>query len=1070
MDESYLKEQHADTIYNVQGGLHLHNSPEVIAELNRQKQEQLRQISSVSFLSLLSKEFSDKQLIERSYIHDYIRNALNETGQLLLHGEPGIGKTTTLYQFIASFDNVVYISVKDKSPISVISYLINKIRINNHKDLVEITDVNQGIELLRFELQFTNLILVIDDCEQNPDLINSLISIDKFESKFLFASRVKSFFESNSIRYYPIEQFSENEIVLFLEKNNIEKGTIELNNLAAASKGTPLYLFYFSKHQISPLPQSIADYQTRIWAGLTSEQQDILIFISLPHYPIKIDQLAEILDLSSVIDLSSKIDSLFGLINNKQGDLELFHPTFQEFIVEILISKGVHKHYTERLGDYYLAKNEIIQATFLLLDSHPSKVSEFLLDVFHTLVNWGEYEFAIKVLNSRLPFETTNPGKGYIHYHLCNLYHLLGDQKASTESIDKALGYFKGFEEMEIYPSALMYKAMDLIREGNVTEAVLIADQVLGRLNDNQFKPIILVNLSKLYVDLHEFAKGAEASKEAYELFKQENMLEGMQTSLANLITCLSQLSGRLDEAESYGLHLYRLAQERSEFSLQVVLLNSLTSINRQKKNYTQAREYGSKAIKLCQEYGLKEKVVFNLINYGNVLRDEGDTSQALKIYNEALVYSEQYNLKRDQGRIYWILAGIYQEEGNLDLSIEYAERSIQINTSVNYYYGIANAWHEKADSQLLKPDKINAAFSYEMCADYYRKITLYSSTCQANLNKAIDIYFDLDDEVNAERIIDKWVADKLPNFDYSNIVAQVLKLKNKNSIFSKFNLLFEKYFRESGIHHNLLRQFFQFINLCKGLDSNQGRIEFMKALNLIIENLDRSQFASSILGLGIEQSGELLDKGNLFKLFEKVQKKLPLFSVRHVQEEIIIITSLHNKINLQIHLFDDEPVCWKLALALALIINESKPDIIIRPSVDFLESYCKIWIHQYSEAYQKILKDLIKENYHEFDQDSQSLHLGKNNYSVQEFIIVGNDYEEYCDLNKKPDNKITLYFLHKAIMGIKGHFYHEDVEKDSTQRRFILHSIASLLDYIDPTEKPPEHSPFIDIDLSKLS
>ena len=44
-----IETQNAETIYNVAGNMHLHNSPEVVALLNQSKQEKLREINSISF-------------------------------------------------------------------------------------------------------------------------------------------------------------------------------------------------------------------------------------------------------------------------------------------------------------------------------------------------------------------------------------------------------------------------------------------------------------------------------------------------------------------------------------------------------------------------------------------------------------------------------------------------------------------------------------------------------------------------------------------------------------------------------------------------------------------------------------------------------------------------------------------------------------------------------------------------------------------------------------------------------------------------------------------------------------
>ena len=93
-----IESQNAETIYNVAGSMHLHNSPEVVAILNKDKQDKLKELNSISFFEILSKEYSERNLIERKIEITKIKERLDKTHQLILHGEPGLGKTTTLFQ------------------------------------------------------------------------------------------------------------------------------------------------------------------------------------------------------------------------------------------------------------------------------------------------------------------------------------------------------------------------------------------------------------------------------------------------------------------------------------------------------------------------------------------------------------------------------------------------------------------------------------------------------------------------------------------------------------------------------------------------------------------------------------------------------------------------------------------------------------------------------------------------------------------------------------------------------------------------------------------------------------
>lgn len=1065
-----IKSQNAETIYNVAGSMHLHNSPEVVAILNKDKQDKLKELNSISFFEILSKEYSERNLIERETEIIKIKERLEKTHQLILHGEPGLGKTTTLFQLSKKLENLVYISVKGKSPISVVTYLINKIRLSNGDELLEIKDIDEAFEWLQSSLQKSKQCFIIDDCENDKDTVSKIISLQKFETTFLFATRNKPLFESTGAAFYPCSPFSEDEISQFLKSHGLSPSKLEFNNILKASNGNPLYLFYFSQFQISPLPESLEEYQNSIWSGLNSTQQEILTLISIPYFSITTTEIAEVLRSESVLEFSKELDNLSALTKNYNGVLELFHPSFREFVIEKLTSKGLLNTFKEKLGDYYLAKEEIIQATYLLIDIAPNKIDKYLFDVFPSLVSWGELAFALKVLNTKLAVVDNDIDKGYLYYHLCHVHHLLGNREESTSCIDKSLEHLKIARHKKFYAAALMFKAMNLIEHGKINEATKIADKVFLNIKEDEkeFKAPLLVNLSKIYVDLSEFEKGANACKEAFEIFEEQGVTEGMINSLVNLVTCLSQIDEYKIEAEKYGLRLLEIIKQTSEFSIEVIVLNSLASIYREKKEYPKAKEFSSRAIKLCQQYEMKDKVVLNLINYGNILRDEGDIEGAKNIYDEALIKAKEYKLKREEGRIYWILSSIHRKAGNLDLSIEFADKSLVNSKEINFYYGVANALREKSKTLMLLGEPIKSAEALVESAEFFGKMEQFSESYQYNISKAIGIFNNAGEKAKASELINNLLENTAKKIDVGEVVNLILDNSSEETIASNFEKLFEKYFTNENNNLNILKQFLSFIAYCNGLEDREGKKIFWKVITLIIANLGKAKFSYSILGIAIEQSGSLLNQDDLNNISDLLQEKLPMFSVREIGDDKIFLTSITGKINLEIHAFTDETTCSKLAIALTLILHE-QPDLVIEGE-PFQEKNCVLWLHSYSAEMENAIGEYISSKGNPFQESLQSIHMGKKGYDIHEMIIVSPDYESNSNLNNYPDNKASLYFLVSTIMGIKSHFYHTTVQDDNTQRRYILNSVARLFDYTNTIlDNKPTKSKF-EINIDRIS
>ncbi|WP_439488181.1 tetratricopeptide repeat protein [Algoriphagus sp.] len=1064
-----IETQNAETIYNIAGNMQLHNSEEVVALLNKDKQEKLKELNSISFFDLLSKEYSDRNLIERDNETALIKNRLDEKHQLILHGEPGIGKTTILFQLSRKLENLVYISVKGKSPISVISYLINKIRISNGKDLLEIKTIDEAFDWLQSSLQKSKQCFIIDDCEQDQETITKIIALNKFETTFLFATRNNLLFESSGIDFHSCSPFSEEEVNQFLKAQGLLLNKLEFNDILYASNGNPLYLYYFSKYQISPLPSNLVEYQNSIWSGLSSSQQEIIALISIPYFNITSSELAEVLKCELNLHFTKEIDSLSSLVKNHKGVLELFHPSFKEFILEKLESKGLLNFYKEKLGVYYLEKEEIVQATYLLIDFAPSKIDKYLIDVFPSLISWGELSFALKVLNTKLKTSEKNLEKGYLYYHLCHVHHLLGNKNESTISIDKSLDHLKSAKNKKFYAAALMFKAMDLIEHGDVVEATRIADKVFLKIKDkdNDFKAPILVNLSKIYVDLFEFEKGAKACKEAFEIFEEKGYKEGMINSLVNLVSCLTQINEHKNEAEKYGLKLLGIIEQTSEFSIEVIVLNALASIYRSKEDFPKAKEYCNRAIELCQKYEMKDRVILNLINYGNILRDEGDIDGAKKIYNESLIKTKESNLKKEESRIYWILSSIQRDLNDLESSIEFADKSIKNGKEINFYYGVANALKEKSETYLLMKEPIKAAEALVESGEYFAKIDQFYESYQRNISKAIELYNKAGEKIKANEVLNKLIIVVAQKNNVDDAIGLIVNSSDVETIKTNFEKLFRNYFsNENG--SNIIKSFLSFVNYCKGLNEIEGKELFKIIIDLIIKNLGKKKFSYCILAIAIEQSGKLLDQDDINHIADHLQTKLPLFSSREINDQKIFITSIFGKINLEIHTFIDELICNKLALSLVLILHEG-PELIIDED-PFIEESCVVWLHSYSDQMQKAIGEyLSSEKTKLFTENVQSLHMSKNGYDIHEMIIVNPDYEIHSNLNTFPDNKASFYFFFLTIMGIKAHFYHTEVQEDNIQRRFILNSLARMFDYTNTSLDNDTKKSDFEINIDKI-
>lgn len=1061
----HIESQNANTIYNI-GGNFINESPEVVLMLKAEKQNKLNELHSISYFDSLKFEYSEKKIINREQEIQNIREELKGKSQLLIYGEPGLGKTTLLYQLSKDLEKVIYLSVKDKSPLSIISYLTNKIRQVEGNELMEFQDLGDALNWFQTVIQNTDYYFIIDDSEQNEDIVSDLISIDKYNSTFIFASRNLSIFEKIGIKSYACKPFSEAEIKEYMEISAIKLNLIEFNEIYIASKGNPLYLFYFSHFQIHPFPDDLNIYQKTIWGKLNTTQQEILIFVTIPYFNISLEEISELTRTKNPLDLLDQTEEISSLIKNSDGSLEIFHPSFKEFIIEHIKGKGLYKIYCERLGDYYLSKEDIIQATYLLIDSSPEKIKDYIFPVYRSFLGWGELKFGEKLLKIKLDYTSDSFEKGYAYYHLSEVNNLLGNKDEFTRCIDKSLLYLK-YSDTPIYSAALMYKAINLIQKGQLEEANNIVTDAFDKLGKDKTldRAFLLVNLSKICVDISEYEKGANACKEAFEIFQKEKYVEGIFNSLINLVSCLGQMDGYKEEAEKYAHILLEKVENSDNFAYEIVILNALASLKREKKDFEKAKEYSNRAIKLCQHYGMKDKAVMNLINYGNILRDENKIDDAINIYNDALIYTKEYKLHKDESRIYWILSGIYRNKGELDVSIKYADKSIKCSKNINNYYGIAYAYEERACSLILQDKDIDAADSYVESALYFNKIEQFSEAYQNNLSKAIRLYSKAGMKNRVNELLNQLIFNINNKIDSGKVIDIMLDCSDENTA-SNFENLFNSYFTKQN-DTNISNSFIDFISYCKGLPFDKGHTLYIKIIKSIIANLGVSRFSHSILGIGIEQSGNLLNYNDLIEITSLLREPLPFFHLREINDEFIFITSIQEKIKLELHCFNDEIICCKLIIALILILHES-PLLVIDKAL-FIEKSCKINIWLYKDEIKNVIDKYTGNKSHVFDDMTQTIKTEKNDYNCPEIMIVNVDYETKSNMLEYPMNKVTLYYLTTMIMGIKGHFYHTEVIKSKKQRTYIMNTIAFLLGYSNTSFDETFDSSRYKIEIEKL-
>ncbi|MBS7835128.1 tetratricopeptide repeat protein [Wohlfahrtiimonas chitiniclastica] len=1055
-----IQSQHAEKIYNVNGNLYLQDSSEVQEFLRIEKQKELAERNSLDYFRMLVSDFDAKKLITRESLVEDINRFLEESGQVILYGEPGIGKSTLAYQISNTTDKVIYISLKNKSSLSVLLYLINKVRGINNDSLLEITNLEEALEWMQvclLEIQ-SKIHFIIDDCDQSKELAEKLMCFEKGQNSFLFLVRNNKLFEHLPITSYACNSFTKDEIRQYLLSHDIFIGELDLNNLISSSQGNPLYLFYYSHFNRDSIPPDLQAFQNEIWNNLSEIQQEKLIFIAISYSYVNIKELIQISGRTP-IQVAKDLQEIHQLVKNNDGHLEIFHPSLEEFIHEKLEKNGILSVYQKQLGEYYLSEKKIIHATYLLRKNQPEKIEKYAFAVVPYLVESGDLLFALELLEIKKEYAESSFEEGYLYYCFFHIHHLLGNKNESTQFVDKALDLLN-HENHELYVSALTFKAINYVEIGCISEALKIVDRIFDDLDtySKEIKPLVLSNISKIYTDLSEFRKGAETAKKAYELFVELGEQQGIIMSCSNFVSCLSQIKGKLDLAEEYGLKLLEyLDKSPNVLLVRTVILSTLAHIYREKEDFDKARMFSEQAIAFCQKYGLSDKVVLNLINYGNIIRDSGDKEKAINIYEEALSKALEANLLKEVGRIYWILSAEKRLEGDYALSLEFSDKSYKKCQESEFRYGMAKALEHKAETLLLLGRSKDSAESFIMSATHYAEIDMFAHAYQKMISEAIKIYHTENDQVKVKDLINnQLIFCERINLDVSYCMEIIISYAEEVSIREYTVNLFTRYLSQEGIsEQNAVNAISQLVNYCNRVESKAGKEFFLEIVQLMINKVGGIKYSYSLLGIIIEQSRELLGQDELDIIYEELSQKLSFFSYRTIDEAVILTTVISEKINLQITVYEDELICQKLAIALILFINEISD--FITTKLIFSNISCPIQFFLYSPQLQEYYKEQIPILYIALSFEKvSSIHMEKKEIGTPNIILINNQYE----FEKNMEGKEFLYLIHQSIYGLRKHFCLENVEitDDENLKSLLLNYLADFFGFISPNVKDEKY------------
>jgi len=550
--------------------------------------------------------------LERPRVIEALLKMLEDENKLLLQGDPGLGKTFLLGK-IGKDPNSIYISLLDKSPLQVFSYLTNKLLIKQGLACEQFTNEREAQSTFEATLQASRCILLIDDVDRNASIASSLFSTHFCHNKVVFAARSDSVLRDHSIQSLAVKAFTQKEMELYIQKKNLKLTTGDRIKLFRASQGNPLYLYFFTRFQIDPLPEGLHAYQIALWRHLDSSLQELLGIISLSLFSLSIETIQKTANKlttkkKSSMEVANSLNQLSGLVSIRNGYYKIFHFYFQEFIVKQVKKIGLKRIYHRALGESYLEKKRIINATFHFLRANDNRADANLIEASQYAYFHGLWDLSLEFLERQLQLSITSSdvwAQGYCHYHLCRIQREKANFRKAKYHVQEAIKSFKSCGDKTWTRISQIWLYLDWVSEGKGKKAInALLDLLNIYKNADQFAEAqVLVNLSYAYILQSQAKNGAKAAKKAYEIFAEHNDYVGLATSLINLTACLGQLE-EYKLVEKYAKKIIKISRNFKHLRFEAAGLNQLALAQRKTGNPTRARDSLQKAIDICQHLG----------------------------------------------------------------------------------------------------------------------------------------------------------------------------------------------------------------------------------------------------------------------------------------------------------------------------------------------------------------------------------------------------------------------------------------------------------------------------------
>lgn len=985
-------------------------------------------VSLPSYLQSLQVEMEEHGIVRRESLIQKVQKELAVKRILLVTGDPGIGKTYLLGDLGQEL-NAIYISLRNKSAQQVFYYLANLLAIRRGQLPQNLPSENEARAAFQEELENNSAMLLIDDVDQNPTVVDTLLGLEFFSCKVILAARSSQLGSYPEIAKFNVPSFSHDEVECFLKLQNIKLPPGRLQKLFVASHGNPLYLYYFTKYQISPLPKGLQKYQDALWQQLLPLQQELMCLIAHSFTILDVSNLHELLNTnqvvtSAIMETKHLIDSVVPLFRQVEGRYELFHPYFKEYICTIVAQDSLSHHYHKIIGEYAVNKNWTVAAAFHFLRAKDDRVKSYLVDAATATLLRGDWILAEEFIQQEIEFTGESNDKhaeAYARFLLAQVYQEVGRYKDARCEVDTSLKLFEETKDKEWKEMVKLWSSMLLIEEGQAKEAIDILEEAASLFHerDSYKEAAILLNLAYAYKQVSRFRDGAKAAQQALDLFTKLGDERGIHGSLVNLSACVGEL-GDNDLQRQYAEQIIDIATKHNLPRLRVAGLNHLAIVQRRDDDPIAAQHTLEECIAICQGIGSIELETMNIANLGNAFLDQKLFDKAEAAYTESLVKAKEHQLIRNEAHALGLIARLKHRRRRHKDAVKLGNEALTLYQKLGEHLRIASTSDYLARSYTKLGKNQDAAVNYENAGEHYKAAEQWDDAAYC-YEQAASLWNLLEQPDRALDCVSQGVDCTLLNGKSDRTYSIFSNISPKSKKAGEFYSQTLEHLIGQAISVSLAAFMYNFSTYCKQHYDPNERSRFKSGLESLVDALKKEAPAHlfTALAVGITQISEsIFPISDLDGLAERTASTVDHLYYRSLPEGLKVWTiglSWQKPIIFQIVCLDEDPIIQRTAMVLGLIILASK---------ERLEKVVSEFGGNKEQGFS--LKIMTQKNWEaniktKLPQtakgESLSASTTESNVPWEEqqpptILILHDDYETASDWTRYPGNKTLIWVL----------------------------------------------------------